>query len=150
MRPEAGAPAVPARRVDAGEAGTLAEGAARAIVVDGRPIAIWRIDGVLRAYAGACLHRGGPLAEGFVRDGVVTCPWHWWRYDLRTGSLVGVAGVRLPSYPVAEVEGRIVVEVPAPVPVPEAGRSIRDRLLARARGAGPTEAASNTAQEVRS
>lgn len=136
MTPEPSLPGPRVRRVDAGEAGSLAEGAARAIVVDGRPIAVWRVDGALRAYAGACLHRGGPLAEGFVRDGIVTCPLHWWRYDLRTGSLVGVDGVRLPSYRVAEVEGRIVVEVPERVAAPEAEGSIRERLLRRAQAVG--------------
>jgi nitrite reductase/ring-hydroxylating ferredoxin subunit len=141
------APSGSVRRVDAGEADSLAEGAARSVVVDGRPIAIWRIDGRLFAYGGACLHRGGPLAEGLVRDGIVTCPWHWWRYDLRTGSLVGVAGVRLPSYPVGEVEGRIVVEVPAPAPSSTAGGSIRERLLARARAAVGVEGESGRAPE---
>lgn len=134
----------PIRRIDAGDASTLAEGAARAVVVDGRPIAVWRIDGALRAYSGACLHRGGPLAEGFVRDGIVTCPLHWWRYDLRTGSLVGRPEVRLAAYSAVEVDGRIVVEVPVSVPAagdPGAESSIRERLLRHARSASAVGAA---------
>lgn len=134
----------PIRQVDAGEASSLAEGAARAIVVDGRPIAVWRVDGVLRAYSGACLHRGGPLAEGYVRDGTVICPLHWWRYDLRTGSLVGRPEVRLAAYSVVEVDGRIVVEVPASVAAaggPGAEASIRERLLRHARSASAVGAA---------
>lgn len=134
----------PIRQVDAGEASSLAEGAARAIVVDGRPIAVWRVDGALRAYSGACLHRGGPLAEGYVRDGTVTCPLHWWRYDLRTGSLVGRPEVRLAAYSVVEVHGRIVVEVPASVAAagdPGTEASIRERLLRHARSASAVGAA---------
>lgn len=128
------------RRIDAGEAASLREGEGRALVVDGRPVAVWRVDGVLRAYAGACLHRGGPLAAGHVRDGVVTCPWHWWRYDLRTGSLVGAPAVRLAAYPVAEVDGRIVVEVALQEPPSSAEGSIRERLLRRARSGSLAEA----------
>ncbi len=129
----AGREAGPIRRVDLGEAASLGEGEARATIVDGRPIAVWRVDGALRAYSGACLHRGGPLAEGYVRDGIVTCPLHWWRYDLRTGTLLDAAGTRLAAYPVAEVGGRIVVEVPAAEDRPAEATSIRLWLLRRAR-----------------
>lgn len=129
----AGLEAGPVRRVDLGEAASLGEGEARATIVDGRPIAVWRVDGALRAYSGACLHRGGPLAEGHVRDGIVTCPLHWWRYDLRTGALRGAPGARLAAYPVGEVGGRIVVEVPAAEDRPAEATSIRLWLLRRAR-----------------
>jgi nitrite reductase/ring-hydroxylating ferredoxin subunit len=35
-----------------------------------------------------CLHRGGPLCDGVVKDGVVTCPWHGWSYEISSGTMV--------------------------------------------------------------
>lgn len=51
-------------------------------------IAIFNIDGTFHAIDAICLHQGGPLADGSVSGCVVTCPWHHWQYDLRTGALV--------------------------------------------------------------
>ena len=51
----------------------------------GRSYAVFSVDGELHVTDGACPHNGGPLGEGLVRDGVVTCPWHWYSYELTTG-----------------------------------------------------------------
>src|SRR5262249_40075518 len=50
----------------------------------GRPYAVFALPGGLVVTDGACPHKGGPLAEGLVRDGWVTCPWHWYSYELAT------------------------------------------------------------------
>lgn len=110
-------------------------GVARCIL--GREVAVFVVDGVPVAYEGRCRHRGGQLAEGYVRDGVVTCPLHWWRYDLRTGQLVGNPTIRLERFPAEVCNGDVVVRVPhaaaAAATRQGAPASIRDRLLARAR-----------------
>ena len=36
-----------------------------------------------------CTHRGGPLSEGTLEDGIVTCPWHFGQFDLVTGEVRG-------------------------------------------------------------
>ncbi|MGH9039403.1 MAG: Rieske (2Fe-2S) protein [Acidimicrobiia bacterium] len=97
--------------------------------LSGGEVAVFNVDGELCAVDGSCPHRGGPLAEGVVRDGVVTCPLHWFRFDLRTGEQVGDTGRRLRRYPVRISDG--VVEVLLP-PVPPA-LSLRERLLAAGR-----------------
>jgi len=97
---------------------------------------VFLVDGEPVAYEGRCRHRGGPLAEGLARDGVVTCPLHWWRYDLRTGELVWNRAIRLERFPAEVCDGEVVVSVPrsaAAAPGAGAPLSIRDRLLARAR-----------------
>jgi nitrite reductase/ring-hydroxylating ferredoxin subunit len=33
-----------------------------------------------------CSHRGAPLSEGTVQNGIVTCPWHFLKFELSTGS----------------------------------------------------------------
>ena len=44
--------------------------------------------------------RGGPLGEGTLEGEVVTCPWHHWEYNVRTGELVTNPTVKLVTYPV--------------------------------------------------
>ena len=42
-----------------------------------------------------CPHLEGPLFQGSVSQGAVTCPWHSWRFDLRTGERLGLFGLHL-------------------------------------------------------
>ncbi len=88
------------------------------------------VDGDPRAVSAACLHKGASLEGGVCRDGIITCPSHWWRYDLRDGSLQGTPGSGLTVYPARVREG--VVEVS--LPEARQARSLRETLLAHARG----------------
>lgn len=88
------------------------------------------VDGDPRAVSAACLHKGASLEGGVYREGIITCPSHWWRYDLRDGALQGTSGVALTVYPARVVGG--VVEVSLPEARQE--RSLRETLLAHARG----------------
>jgi nitrite reductase/ring-hydroxylating ferredoxin subunit len=67
----------------------LEEGAVHAVDVEGRKLLLTRQGGRVSAMEDACSHAGGPLSEGTVQDGVVTCPWHASRFCLRDGSVVG-------------------------------------------------------------
>jgi len=60
----------------------------RQVTVDGRWIALFHVDGAYHALDALCLHQGGPLAEGALSQCIVTCPWHGWQFDVRTGVLV--------------------------------------------------------------
>jgi nitrite reductase (NADH) small subunit len=102
-----------------------------AVTVEGRPVALFRVDGAIVAVQGTCAHRGGPLALGTLAGPLLTCPWHWWRYDLRTGRRVDDPSVCLERYPVEVADGQVVVTVPAA----RAPESWRDRLLRHAREA---------------
>lgn len=93
-------------------------------------ILVAMVDGRPRAVSADCLHRGASLEGGVCRDGVITCPSHWWRYDLRDGSLQGTPGASLTVYPARVMDGTIEVELPEPV----AHLSLREALLAHARG----------------
>lgn len=48
-------------------------------------IALYLIDGEVLASDSFCPHMLGPLFQGTIAYGQVTCPWHGWRFDLRTG-----------------------------------------------------------------
>lgn len=97
-----------------------------AAVAGGVEVAVFNVDGDLCALDGRCLHRGGSLAEGTVRGGIVTCPLHFWRYELGTGARLGAPGLRLSCHPVRVRDGRVEVRVDPP-PAPPA--SLRERLL---------------------
>lgn len=98
---------------------------------NGREVAVFNDRGTFVGLDNRCLHQGGPIGEGFVKDGTVTCPWHWWRYDVRTGERLGAPFLRLERYRVAVRDGEILVEVPPA----EEPASIREVLLRHARQA---------------
>jgi nitrite reductase/ring-hydroxylating ferredoxin subunit len=134
----------PTTRVAVARLDDLPTGGGLALNVAGRAVALFDVDGTPVAYDGRCRHRGGPIGEGYVRAGVVTCPLHWWRYDLRTGELVSDPAVRLERFPTEVRDGVVFVTVPAAEPV-DSSTSIRERLLARARA----EAAASAGDERR-
>ena len=62
------------------------EGGAVRRVLDGREVAVFRHKDELFAIDANCPHRRGPLDSGELDcDGIVTCPWHGWQFDIRTG-----------------------------------------------------------------
>ena len=86
----------------------------RVVYAGGREVALFVVNGRVYALDNACVHVGGPLAEGIVEDGCVTCPWHEWRYRLEDGRRVGPGGLEVASYPVRVVEGEVWVQVGPP------------------------------------
>src|SRR5207244_13581086 len=57
------------------------------------------VDGTLVAHGTVCPHWGGPLAEAVVTGGSLTCPWHGYRFDVRTGHSADGRGLCLESAP---------------------------------------------------
>jgi len=96
---------------------------------EGTAVLVALIDGEVVAYQDECGHRGNSLAQGVLRECIVTCPAHLWRYDLRTGERHDSPGSRLTRFNVEIIGDEIVVEVPAPAPK----LPIREALLAAAR-----------------
>jgi nitrite reductase (NADH) small subunit len=60
-------------------------GTAAELVAAGRVIALYNVDGTFYALDGVCPHQGGPLGKGIVQGCIVTCPWHGWQFDVRSG-----------------------------------------------------------------
>lgn len=82
---------------------------------DGSRVAVFRHEGTLSAISNACAHQNGPLGEGRIIDCLVTCPWHGFQYDLRTGRSPAPFTERVPTYALA-LEGNDVLVNPAPNP----------------------------------
>ena len=90
--------------------GDLAEGEKRCVLADGTAVMVVRSGGELYALSDHCSHRGGPLHEGELGDGTVTCPWHASVFDLRDGALVhGPAAYPQPAWDVRVREDRVEV-----------------------------------------
>jgi precorrin-3B synthase len=92
----------------------LAEGAALQVEALNQELALFRVGGTVHAIENACPHAGGPLAEGSLCDGVVTCPLHSWTFDVRDGRGVSKPKSRVRTFPVRVEGGQIFVQVQAP------------------------------------
>lgn len=102
----------------------------KVIEVEGREIALFRSDGSVYAIDNLCLHEGGPLGHGPVKDGIVTCPWHLWRFDVRTGAMVEAPSMKVDCFAV-QVEGEdVYLDVSSLTAPVRRNRTILRRLAA--------------------
>lgn len=72
-----------------------------------RRIAVFNVDGKLYGIESDCKHMKASLQKGKVQNDVVTCPWHHWQYDIKTGQCLTVDKFKLKTYQV-EVQGEDV------------------------------------------
>jgi nitrite reductase (NADH) small subunit len=60
-------------------------GTAKEFTVAGRIVALFHDAEQFHAIDGICAHQGGPLAKGTLTNGVITCPWHGWQFQIANG-----------------------------------------------------------------
>ena len=63
----------------------LNPGEGRVLVVNGTRVALFNCEGTFYAIKSTCPHMGGDLGEGHLTGDIVTCPWHGWRFSVKTG-----------------------------------------------------------------
>jgi nitrite reductase (NADH) small subunit len=85
----------------------LAPGDVVELIAGGMAIAVCNVDGEFFAMDNACPHAEGPLGEGSMDGSVLTCPYHGWSFDVKTGACQTNADTSLTTYAVA-VEGDAV------------------------------------------
>jgi nitrite reductase/ring-hydroxylating ferredoxin subunit len=68
--------------------GDLSEDEMIGVTVDGEEILVAKVGGEYKAIGAVCTHEGGPLPEGELFQGIVTCPYHAGEFDLETGEAV--------------------------------------------------------------
>lgn len=68
-----------------GSLAALPPGSVTEVILGDDTYAICNVSGELHALNGICPHAGGPIGQGTLQDSIVTCPWHEWAYDCRTG-----------------------------------------------------------------
>jgi len=94
----------------------IASGHMKKVVYDSQEILVANIGGTFYAISKKCTHMGGHLSQGTLQDGIVTCPRHGAKFDVKTGQSVegakvlfrrmGVKDTR--SYPV-KIEGNDIL-----------------------------------------
>jgi nitrite reductase/ring-hydroxylating ferredoxin subunit/DMSO/TMAO reductase YedYZ heme-binding membrane subunit len=89
----------------------------RACVVScgGERVAIFKYDGKISAISNVCQHQNGPLGEGKIIDGCVTCPWHGYQYLPDTGASPPPFTEKVATYR-TRIEGKQVFIDPKPLP----------------------------------
>ena len=107
--------------IDAGAANAIDEGRAVVVPMDGRErVAVFRHGGRLSAMSNVCAHQGGPLGEGRIIDGCVTCPWHGYQYRPSDGRSPPPFTDKVCTYRLKVHRGRVLVDaqpLPAGTPV---------------------------------
>lgn len=95
-------------------ASSVAEGEMVGVVVGGRNVAIYNIDGQFCATDDICPHGQALLSQGFLEEGIVECPLHAGRFDVCTGQPLGPpVDTPIAVYPVRVVSGQVEVNVNA-------------------------------------
>lgn len=67
----------------------IPDGTGKRVELGGKAIALFNVGGNFFAIQERCPHRGGPLSEGTIQGCNLTCPWHAWTFDVKTGDRVG-------------------------------------------------------------
>ena len=98
--------------VELGPASEIPEGGSKIFEVDDLSIGIFHYQGNWYALKNSCLHRGGPVCSGTLVDGVLTCPWHGYQYNITDGKLLSDPSAALERYPVEVVAGIIHLKLP--------------------------------------
>ncbi len=75
-------------------------------------LALFRVDGSVHAVTNICPHkREASIADGHVQQGTVTCPMHFWCFEITTGKNTATGG-SLRTYPVEELDGYVWALIP--------------------------------------
>ena len=89
----------------------LPRGSGRTLEVAGQKIGFFNVDGKFYALANACIHRGGPLGDGHLDGAKVTCPWHAWDFDVKTGECSTMPGAKQKTFKLKTQPDGIYVEL---------------------------------------
>lgn len=100
--------------VDVCELASIPDKRAVVVTLGAERVAVFRYDGKVSAISNVCRHQNGPLGEGRIIDGCVTCPWHGYQYDPETGASPPPFTDKVPTYRTRVRNGRVVVH-PCPL-----------------------------------
>ena len=89
----------------------LAKDSGKAVELGGQSVAIFNVEGKIYAMQNHCMHRGGPLADGYIEDGRVTCPWHAWQFDIKTGACDTLQGANQKTFKTKIEKNSIYIDI---------------------------------------
>jgi methionine sulfoxide reductase heme-binding subunit len=82
---------------------------AAVVTLNGERVAVFRYDGKVSAVSNVCRHQNGPLGEGRIVNGCITCPWHGYQYLPDTGMSPPPFDDRVPVYRTRVLDGQVFV-----------------------------------------
>jgi len=91
--------------------GDVLEGCGRTFEVAGTLVALFCDNGQYYAIDDVCPHMGASLSGGYIENGIVTCPWHAWRFRLADGAWADCPRVKIGWFPVRVENGEIQIQV---------------------------------------
>lgn len=95
-----------------GRADEIPPGGSKVVQIDQHVVAIFNLEGRFYALDNTCPHQGGPLGEGYLEEnGIVSCPWHGWTFDVCSGISPIDSELKVRTYPVRVEGGQIIVTV---------------------------------------
>jgi nitrite reductase (NADH) small subunit/3-phenylpropionate/trans-cinnamate dioxygenase ferredoxin subunit len=89
----------------------LIEGQGKTVEVGGKLIALFQDQGRFYAIDDVCPHMGASLGEGYLEGGIVTCPWHGWRFRLADGAWADSPRIKIGCYPVRVENEEIQIQL---------------------------------------
>jgi nitrite reductase (NADH) small subunit len=96
----------------------LREGEGKTVVIGNKLIALFTVDGQHFAIDDVCPHMGASLSGGYLEKGIVTCPWHAWRFRLSDGAWADNPRIKIGCYPVRVEGGEVQIQVDQPPSCP--------------------------------
>ncbi len=87
----------------------IEDGLAKMAIINKERIAVFKYDGKLSAVHNVCKHQMGPLGEGRVIDGCITCPWHGYQYRPEDGCAPAPFKEKLHTYPLQLTGSKIFI-----------------------------------------
>src|SRR5712664_1904837 len=93
----------------------IPEKCATVVSLNGERVAIFKYDGKISAISNVCRHQNGPLGEGKIIDGCVTCPWHGYQYLPEDGASPPPFTEKVCTFQTRIVDGRVWID-PRPKP----------------------------------
>ncbi|MCA9190316.1 MAG: Rieske 2Fe-2S domain-containing protein [Planctomycetales bacterium] len=94
--------------------GDIPEGQGRAFTIGKNTVAVFLHEGKYFAIDDFCPHQGASLAEGYIEDCAVACPWHHWRFSIADGTWLDNRRIKIEKYAVRIHGQNIQVQVPEP------------------------------------
>ncbi|WP_447971318.1 Rieske (2Fe-2S) protein [Nitrospira sp. M1] len=89
----------------------ISPGSGMVAEVEEKSFAVFHVNGAYCVIDNTCVHRGGPLGEGELDGDIVTCPWHGWEYNVKTGACTNNPAACVKTYNVTVEGSDIKVEI---------------------------------------
>ena len=97
--------------LDAGLITEIPDGGVRTLELGGEKVLLSRHGKAVTCFQNACAHLGFPIHDGEIEEGIITCPYHGFRYDLASGECLTAPEVQLQSHPVRVIGSRVEVRL---------------------------------------